>query len=54
MATLKQAIQSLENLWNNPYNGIKWAELNNLPTKSALPYDPRSSLINNLIFIYYY
>ena len=47
---LKQAIQSLENLWNISCNGIKWTESNNLPTKLALPYHPRSSLINNLIF----
>ena len=54
MTTLKQATQSLENLWNISYNGIKWTESNNLPTKLALPYHPRSSLINSLIFIYYY
>ena len=33
----------------NTYNGIKWTTSKNLPAKLALP----SSLINNLIFIYY-
>ena len=50
MTTLKPATQSLENLWNISYNGIIWTGSNNLPTKLALPYHPRSSLINNLIF----
>ena len=28
-------------------------ESNNLPTKLALPYHPRSSLINNLIYLHW-
>ena len=50
MTNLKQATQSLENLWDISYNGTTWMESNDLPTKLAPPYHPRSSLINNLIF----
>ena len=42
------ALETLEKPWNKPYNGIKW-----IPCKATLPANPRSSLLINLMLIFF-
>ena len=53
MANFKASYISVLNHWKT-FEATLTTESNNLPAKLALPYHSTSSLINNLIFIYYY
>ena len=53
MANFKATYISVLNHWKTFETTLK-TESDNLPAKLALLYHPTSSLINNLIFIYYY